>query len=206
MTAIAECHRSAAKSGRPPLARRLRPRKKMPDIGPHPCRPNCAKLSLAGEVARKARGWGLYPRAISLAQSSISRSVPAETPPPRPSPASGRGGRSPPPLGIHRDRHQRALRDHGGQRRLLARLQRGGRELFDDSDQPRRAEVPQRRRHHPRHRGVAAHAAGGLQVARRDDGGARGPAAAGLGGARSLSYLDASSCCSQGCSASAMAR
>ena len=51
---------------------------------------------------------------------------------------------SPPPLRIHRDRHQHALRDHRRQRRLLARLQRRGRELFDDSDQSRRAEIPQR--------------------------------------------------------------
>jgi ParB family chromosome partitioning protein len=51
---------------------------------------------------------------------------------------------SAPPLRVHRDRQQRALRDHGGQRGLLAHLQRRGGELLDDRQQPRRAEVAQR--------------------------------------------------------------
>src|ERR1700680_3724303 len=51
---------------------------------------------------------------------------------------------SPPPLRIRRDRQQRTLRDHGGERGLLAHLQRRGRKLFDDGGQPRYTEIAQR--------------------------------------------------------------
>jgi len=51
---------------------------------------------------------------------------------------------SPPPLRVHRDRQQRALRDYRRQRRLFAHLQRRGRKQIDNSDQPRRTEVAQR--------------------------------------------------------------
>src|SRR5229473_7573170 len=51
---------------------------------------------------------------------------------------------SPPPLRIRRDRQQGTLGDRRRQRRLLARLQRRGRELLDDQQQPRRAEIAER--------------------------------------------------------------
>src|SRR5712664_1419517 len=51
---------------------------------------------------------------------------------------------SPPPLRIRRDRQERPLCNRRRQRRLLARLQRRGRELLDDQQQPRRTEIAQR--------------------------------------------------------------
>src|SRR6266849_5040132 len=65
---------------------------------------------------------------------------------PRPSPhkCGAREKSSPPPPGIHRNRQQGPLRDHRRQRRLLAHLECGGRELFDDQHQPRRIEIAQR--------------------------------------------------------------
>lgn len=53
-----------------------------------------------------------------------------------------------PPLRIRGDGHQRALGDGGGQCRLLAGVERGGRELLDDGGQPRHAKISQRRFDH----------------------------------------------------------
>jgi len=54
------------------------------------------------------------------------------------------GPLSPPPPRIHGDRHQRALGDRGCKPRLLAHVERGGRELLDDRGEPRHAKIAQR--------------------------------------------------------------
>ncbi|MEY9878592.1 hypothetical protein ABIA43_000126 [Bradyrhizobium sp. USDA 328] len=85
MTAAAQRHRLAAKT-QPFNARAPSdPAQKKPDIGNQSLTSNYAKLSLAGEVAPKARV-----RALSSGGVFV-----AETPSPQPSPASG-GGSTPP--------------------------------------------------------------------------------------------------------------
>src|SRR5882672_663992 len=108
---------------------------------------------LRGEVAalfaRRVRGHRSH-RIVSICGS--------ESPSPQPSKSELRSSRprkrgarekralpqSAPPLRIRRDRQERPLCDRRRQRRLLARLQRRGRELLDDQQQPRRTEIAQR--------------------------------------------------------------
>src|SRR3954453_13015918 len=56
---------------------------------------------------------------------------------------SGERSRTPSPC-IHRDRQQRALRDRGGERGLLAHIERRGCELIDDRGEPRGGKIAQR--------------------------------------------------------------